>query len=111
MRDAPSLVLIRRLQEAGAEVAAFDPVGVEQAGPMLPGVTFTDDAYSVAKDADALVLVTEWDEFRGLDLKRLAAGMRGRHLIDLRNVYDPEDAEKAKLSYRGVGRGEKRATC
>jgi UDPglucose 6-dehydrogenase len=111
MRDAPSLVLIRRLQEAGAEVAAFDPVGVEQAGPMLPGVTFTEDAYSVAKDADALVLVTEWDEFRGLDLKRLAAGMRGRHLIDLRNVYDPEDAEKAKLSYRGVGRGEKRATC
>lgn len=106
MRDAPSLVLIKRLQEGGAEVVAFDPVGHEQAGPMLPGVTFADDAYAVAAGADALVLVTEWDEFRALDLRRLAGAMRGKSLIDLRNVYDPDKAERAGLHYRGIGRGE-----
>nr|WP_314444353.1 UDP-glucose/GDP-mannose dehydrogenase family protein [uncultured Sphingomonas sp.] len=108
MRDAPSLSLIKRLQEGGAEVIAFDPVGREQAEPMLPGVIFAEDAYSVAKGADALVLVTEWDEFRALDLRRLAGTMRSKHLIDLRNVYDPADAGRAGLSYRGVGRGEQR---
>jgi len=107
MRDAPSLALIKRLQEGGAEVVAFDPVGREQAEPMLPGVTFANDAYKVAADADALVLVTEWDEFRALDLKRVANAMRGKHLIDLRNVYDRVDVERAGLSYRGIGRGEK----
>jgi UDPglucose 6-dehydrogenase len=106
MRDAPSLVLIKRLQEGGAEVVAFDPVGREQAEPMLPGVTFAADAYAVAADADALVLVTEWDEFRALDLRRVASAMRGNQLIDLRNVYDPEDVRRAGLSYRGIGRGE-----
>ena len=106
MRDAPSLALIKRLQEGGAEVVAFDPVGREQAEPMLPGVTFAEDAYTVAAGADALVLVTEWDEFRALDLRRLAGTMRGRHLIDLRNVYDRSDVERAGLSYRGIGRGE-----
>ncbi|WP_426267178.1 UDP-glucose dehydrogenase family protein [Sphingomonas sp. LHG3443-2] len=108
MRDAPSLALIKRLQEGGAEVIAFDPVGREQAEPMLPGVTFAEDAYSVAAGADALVLVTEWDEFRALDLRRLAGAMRAKHLIDLRNVYDPADVERAGLSYRGIGRGEQR---
>lgn len=108
MRDAPSLALIKRLQEGGALVVAFDPVGREQAEPMLPGVTFAEDAYSVAADADALVLVTEWDEFRALDLRRLAGTMRSKHLIDLRNVYDPADVERAGLSYRGIGRGERR---
>ncbi|GAA4017967.1 UDP-glucose/GDP-mannose dehydrogenase family protein [Sphingomonas swuensis] len=109
MRDAPSLTLIKRLQEGGAEVVAFDPVGREQAEPMLPGVTFADDAYALAKGADALVLVTEWDEFRALDLKRLAATMRGTALVDLRNVYVPEDVRRAGLSYRGIGRGEHRS--
>ncbi|NJC06470.1 UDPglucose 6-dehydrogenase [Sphingomonas kaistensis] len=106
MRDAPSLALIRRLQEGGAEVVAFDPVGREQAEPMLPGVTFAEDAYTVAAGADALVLVTEWDEFRALDLKRIAGAMRGNHLVDLRNVYEPADVLRAGLTYRGIGRGE-----
>ena len=108
MRDAPSLALIKRLQEGGAEVVAFDPVGREQAEPMLPGVTFAEDAYAVAAGADALVLVTEWDQFRALDLRRIAGAMRGKNLVDLRNVYDPEDVERAGLSYRGIGRGEQR---
>lgn len=106
MRDAPSLALIKRLQEGGAEVVAFDPVGRELAEPMLPGVTFAEDAYTVASGADALVLVTEWDEFRALDLRRIAAMMRGNHLVDLRNVYEPADVIRAGLTYRGIGRGE-----
>ncbi|GLR46965.1 UDP-glucose dehydrogenase family protein [Sphingomonas astaxanthinifaciens] len=106
MRDAPSLSLIRRLQEGGASVAAFDPVGREQAEPMLPGISFAADAYAAAEGADALVLVTEWDEFRGLDLKRLASVMRGNNLVDLRNVYEPAEAERAGLRYRGIGRGD-----
>jgi UDPglucose 6-dehydrogenase len=109
MRDAPSLALIKRLQEGGASVTAFDPVGREQAEPMLPGITFAPDAYAAAEGADAVVLVTEWDEFRGLDLKRLAAVMRGKHLVDLRNVYEPEEAARAGLTYRGIGRGDVRA--
>ena len=106
MRDAPSLALIARLQEGGASVAAFDPVGNEPARLLLKDVDFATDAYAAAKDADALVLITEWDEFRALDLKRLAAAMRGTALIDLRNVYEPEEVTRVGLTYRGVGRGE-----
>ncbi len=106
MRDAPSLSLIKRLQEQGAAIAAFDPVGVEAARPMLDGVQFADDGYAAVQDADALVIVTEWDEFRALDLKRIAGAMRGKALIDLRNIYEPEEAARVGLTYRGVGRGE-----
>ena len=105
MRDAPSLALIERLQEGGASVAAFDPVGVKHARPMLPGVDFAEDAYVAARGADAVVLVTEWDEFRALDLRQIAESMRGKALIDLRNVYEPEEAVRAGLTYRGIGRG------
>ena len=103
MRDAPSLSLISRLQEGGASVAAFDPVGIEAARPMLNDVEFASDAYAAARDADALVLVTEWDEFRALDLKKLAGAMRGKALVDLRNVYEADEVTRAGLSYRGIG--------
>ncbi|URD61576.1 UDP-glucose/GDP-mannose dehydrogenase family protein [Sphingomonas sp. KRR8] len=103
MRDAPSLSLIAKLQEGGATVAAFDPVGIEAARPMLKDVDFTSDAYAAATDADALVLVTEWDEFRALDLKKLAGVMRGNALIDLRNVYEAGEVIRAGLDYRGIG--------
>jgi UDPglucose 6-dehydrogenase len=105
MRDAPSLALISALQEGGAEVVAFDPVGREQAEPLLQGVTFADDPYAAAEGADALVIVTEWDEFRAIDLSEMARRMRGKALIDLRNIYDEADAKRAGLSYRGIGRG------
>jgi len=105
MRDAPSIPLINKLVEQGAEVWAFDPVAREQAEKMFKGITFAPDAYAAADDADALVIVTEWDEFRALDLEKLAGAMRGKVLVDLRNVYDREDAEKAGLTYFGVGRG------
>ncbi len=106
MRDAPSIPLIEGLQKGGARVAAYDPVAAEQAGKILSGVEFAVDAYAAAKDADALVIVTEWDEFRALDLARLATAMNGTALVDLRNVYDRAEAERAGLSYRGIGRGK-----
>ncbi|HET9811017.1 MAG TPA: UDP binding domain-containing protein, partial [Sphingomicrobium sp.] len=104
MRDAPSITLIKGLVESGAKVVAFDPVGREQAEPLLPPIDYTDNAYGAVEGADALVIVTEWDEFRALDLERIAGTMRGRALVDLRNVYDPEEAEKAGLDYCGIGR-------
>jgi len=105
MRDAPSIPLVNALVERGAEVSAFDPVAREQAEKIFDGITFSPDAYSAATDADALVIVTEWDEFRALDLDKIAAAMRGKTLVDLRNVYDREEAEGAGLAYFGVGRG------
>ena len=105
MRDAPSIPLVHALVERGAEVTAFDPVAREQAEKIFDLIKFAPDAFSAAEGADALVIVTEWDEFRALDLDQLAAAMRGRALVDLRNVYDREEAERAGLSYYGVGRG------
>jgi UDPglucose 6-dehydrogenase len=109
MREAPSIPLIQALLERGAEVSAFDPVARPQAEQLLSGIEFGDDAYSASAGADALVIVTEWDEFRALDLDKIAASMSGKTLIDLRNVYDRDDAEQAGLIYYGVGRGRQSA--
>ena len=105
MREAPSIPIVNGLVERGASVAAFDPVARHQAEPLLSGIEFADDAYAAADSADALVIVTEWDEFRALDLERVAASLRGKILIDLRNVYDRSEAEAAGLTYYGIGRG------
>jgi UDPglucose 6-dehydrogenase len=105
MRDAPSIPLIRSLVERGAKVSAFDPVARHQAEKVLSGIDFADNAFAAAEGADALVIVTEWDEFRALDLEKVAGLMRGNILLDLRNVYDRDDAEQAGLLYHGVGRG------
>ena len=105
MREAPSIPLIQGLVERGAEVRGFDPVAQHQAEGVLKGIIYAADAYSAADGADAVVIVTEWDEFRALDLETLAARMRGRTLIDLRNVWDPHEAERAGLKYVGIGRG------
>jgi len=105
MREAPSIPLINLLLERGAEVSAYDPVAREQAERVFKGIEFADDAYAAAAGADALVIVTEWDEFRALDLEKVAGSLRGRILVDLRNVYDRDDAEEAGLAYFGIGRG------
>jgi UDPglucose 6-dehydrogenase len=105
MREAPSIPIVKALVERGAEVSAYDPVARQQAELVLSGVEFADDAYAAADGADALVIVTEWDEFRALDLDRVAASLRGKILIDLRNVYDRSEAEAAGLTYYGIGRG------
>jgi len=105
MREAPSIPIVKGLIERGASVAAFDPVARQQAELVLPAIDFADDAYAAAAGADAIVIVTEWDEFRALDLERIAASLKGKILIDLRNVYDRADAEAAGLTYYGIGRG------
>ena len=105
MREAPSIPLVQGLVKLGAKVRAFDPVAREQAEKLLERIEFADDAYAAAEGADALVIVTEWDEFRALDLERIAALLKGKVLVDLRNVYDRQDAEEAGLVYYGVGRG------
>jgi UDPglucose 6-dehydrogenase len=105
MRDAPSIPLVNGLIERGAEIRAFDPVAREQAEKVFDGIEFSANAYAAAEEADALVIVTEWDEFRALDLDKLAAVMRGKVLVDLRNVYGRDEAEEAGLAYFGVGRG------
>ncbi|AWN54678.1 UDP-glucose/GDP-mannose dehydrogenase family protein [Methylobacterium sp. 17Sr1-1] len=104
MRDAPSLAIIAGLQDAGATVAAYDPEGVEQAQALLNHVDYAADPYACASGAHALVIVTEWDAFRALDLKRLHAAMAEPILVDLRNVYRPEDARRHGFAYASIGR-------
>jgi UDPglucose 6-dehydrogenase len=104
MRDAPSLSIVQALQDAGASVRGYDPEGIEQARPMMPGVDFFDSPYAAAAGADAVVLVTEWDVLRALDLKRLARDMAQPIFVDLRSVYPPEDVEQAGLRWFGIGR-------
>ncbi|MEQ1687772.1 MAG: UDP-glucose/GDP-mannose dehydrogenase family protein [Sphingopyxis sp.] len=103
MRDAPSLSIVKILTEAGAEVVATDPQGMADAAAMLPGVEMVDDAYSAATGADAVVIVTEWDAYRALDLGRLAGLVRGRVLGDLRNVYRRDEVERAGFVHHAIG--------
>jgi UDPglucose 6-dehydrogenase len=104
MREASSLVLAARLQAAGASVVAFDPIAAEVARPMLRGVELAPDALAAAQGADAVVLVTEWAEFRELDLAALAEAMAGDVLVDGRNALDGAKAAAAGLTYEAMGR-------
>jgi len=104
MREAPSISVITALQDLGAKVQAYDPVGTEQARNVLSDVTYCDSAYSCAERADALVIVTEWEQFRALDLDRLLRVMARPVVIDLRNIYRPEEMIRRGFSYQSVGR-------
>lgn len=104
MRDAPSIPIITALQDMGADVRVFDPVGMEQARKVLTGASFCDNAKDCVRGAHALVVVTEWEQFRALDLKEFAAIMACPVIIDLRNIYSPEEAMRCGFHYRGVGR-------
>ncbi len=111
MRDAPSLSIVARLAGDGATIRAFDPEGMEQARPLLPeSVIYCRDALDAAQGADALVLITEWNEFRALAPQRLRDAMRGRVLVDLRNVYDPAAMRAAGFAYYGIGRAGQAAS-
>jgi UDPglucose 6-dehydrogenase len=103
MRDAPSIPLITALLDMGATVRAYDPVGMEQARQVLAGIEFCDGPYTCAQGADALAIVTEWEQFRALDFERLRGVMKQAVLVDLRNVYRPEDLQG--FAYHGIGRG------
>src|SRR6201747_2245174 len=103
MRDAPSIPLITALQDMGAVVRVFDPVGMPQAKKVLENVTFSQNAYDCAKGAHALVIVTEWEQFRALDLKELSAIMACPVIVDLRNIYSPDEVRRNGFLYCGVG--------
>jgi len=104
MRDAPSIAIAQTLQDAGADVSAYDPEGMEMAAPLMPGVEMAANAYAAVEGADALVLVTEWDAFRALDFERVKALARAPVLVDLRNVYRPEEVRAKGFAYSSVGR-------
>jgi UDPglucose 6-dehydrogenase len=104
MRDAPSLVIVPLLVERGATVRAYDPQGRKQAEPLLPGITWCESAMEAAHQADVAVVLTEWNEFRALNLRALRKKMRGNLLIDLRNVFRPEFAEEYGFAYESIGR-------
>src|SRR5580693_9368351 len=104
MREAPALALITALQDMGARVRVFDPAGMGQAQALLQDVTYCQDAYDCAEAADALVIATEWEQFRALDLERLRDLMACPVVIDLRNVYRPEDMSRCGFAYVSVGR-------
>jgi UDPglucose 6-dehydrogenase len=105
MRDAPAITIIPALLEKGARIKAHDPQGMVEAQKYLPqGIEYTQDAYEACKDADAVVLMTEWNQYRALDLDRLMQEMQGRIFIDLRNVYEPQKMKDKGFIYAGVGR-------
>lgn len=106
MREAPSIAIIQTLQDAGARVRAFDPVGENQAKLVLNDVSYAQDIYECALGAHALVIVTEWDCFRALDFERLRAVMQRPVIVDLRNIYTAADVERHGFTYVSVGRGE-----
>ena len=107
MRESPSIPLITALQDMGAKVRAYDPTGMEQAKPLMANVAFCDDAYACAEGASALVIVTEWEQFRALDFARLKKVMERPVLVDLRNIYRPEEVARHGFVYESVGRARK----
>jgi len=104
MRDSPSLAIVPALQRAGARVRAFDPQGMKEAKHLLPGIDMCTDAYDALKGADAVVIVTEWNEFRQLDFARARTLMKAPVMVDLRNIYDPAELAAAGFDYWSVGR-------
>ena len=107
MRESPSIPLITALQDMGAKVRAYDPTGMEQAKPLMANVAFCKDAYDCAEGASALVIVTEWEQFRALDFARLKTVMKRPVLVDLRNIYRPDEVARHGFAYESVGRAKR----
>jgi UDPglucose 6-dehydrogenase len=104
MREAPSLVLVAALERRGAIIRAYDPAAMATAQPLMPRVVMESDAYAAADGADALIVVTEWNEFRQIDFARIKQVMRRPVVIDGRNLYEPDDLHALGFVYKGVGR-------
>lgn len=104
MRESPSLVIVPELQQSGAEIRAYDPEGMDEAKKLMPSLTYCQDAYDAAKGADALVVLTEWNEFMRLDLAKLKTLLRTPLVIDLRNIYKRRDMRDAGFTYHSIGR-------
>ncbi|WP_029012675.1 UDP-glucose dehydrogenase family protein [Niveispirillum irakense] len=107
MRDAPALDIIPALQAAGAKVRAYDPVAMEEAARLLPDVIWCKDAYAALEQADGVAILTEWNEFRALDLARVKGALRQPVMVDLRNIYKPAEMEEAGFAYSSIGRNQK----
>jgi UDPglucose 6-dehydrogenase len=105
MRDAPSIDIASELNESGAKVRGYDPVAMEVARPLLPAVKFYDDPYEMATGCDALIVVTEWNEFKQLDLEKVKDLMKSPVIFDGRNIYDPKAMKEMGFKYRAIGRG------
>ena len=104
MREAPALSVVTALQDAGAIVRGYDPESMEQARPLLPSMTFVGNAYECIEGADAVAILTEWDEFRALDLGRVKRLLKSPTIIDLRNIYPPDEMTSQGFDYISVGR-------
>lgn len=104
MREAPSLIIIKGMLDAGATVKAFDPVAMEEAKKRMPNITYCDDTYAVAEDSDALIFITEWNQFRSLDMVKIKSLLKEPVVIDLRNIYEPKKMKQNGFTYISVGR-------
>ncbi len=104
MREAPAIDIIKDLLQRGAKVRAYDPVAMKEASAVLPDVAYLADEYEAVTDADALVFMTEWNQFRALDMRRIRDLMRSPRIADLRNIYEPADMRELGFEYVGVGR-------
>jgi UDPglucose 6-dehydrogenase len=105
MRDSPAIAIAQTLVDAGVKVTAYDPEGMEQARPLMPQVTMCGSSYEAIEGADAVAIVTEWDAFRALDLEKVKALAKAPVLVDLRNIYKPDDMRAAGFTYTSIGRG------
>lgn len=104
MRDAPSIYIINKLVEKGAKITAYDPASMENAKRIMTNIDYVDDMYEVAKDADLLIVITDWNEFKEMDMEKIYKLMKSPNLIDARNLYDASKIKELGFSYRGVGR-------
>jgi UDPglucose 6-dehydrogenase len=104
MREAPSIDIIRMLLERGAKIRAFDPVAMEEAKKFIQGIDFANDEYEAIRGADILVIITEWNQFRALDMEKVRSLLKSPKIVDLRNIYEPQDMKDLGFEYVGVGR-------
>jgi UDPglucose 6-dehydrogenase len=104
MRESPATDIIKEMQKRGATVKAFDPVAMEEAKHSLPDISYATDEYDAIKDADALVIITEWNQFRALDMDKVKSLLKSPKIVDLRNIYEPKEMRELGFEYVGVGR-------
>ncbi|HLB94765.1 MAG TPA: nucleotide sugar dehydrogenase, partial [Nitrospiria bacterium] len=109
IRDSASVKIVQAIQKRGARVRAYDPVAMDSARKLMPEIIYCEDVYETAKGSDALILITEWNQFRNLDLERIRKALRSPVFIDLRNVYEPQRMKDLGFQYIGVGRGSSRS--
>lgn len=104
MRESPATDIIKELQKRGATIKAFDPVAMEEAKHLLPDIEYARDEYDAIKDADALLIITEWNQFRALDMDKVKTLLKSPKIVDLRNIYEPTEMRELGFDYVGVGR-------